>query len=48
MHGHYRPASDLGYLVAADGKYEDRYSNLISTTTTFGLTFLNAKPGTFW
>ncbi|MEZ4919365.1 MAG: SUMF1/EgtB/PvdO family nonheme iron enzyme [Saprospiraceae bacterium] len=26
MHGHYRPASDLGYLVAADGKYEDRYS----------------------
>ncbi|MBK6930481.1 MAG: formylglycine-generating enzyme family protein [Saprospirales bacterium] len=26
MHGHYHPASDLGYLVAADGKYEDRYA----------------------
>jgi formylglycine-generating enzyme required for sulfatase activity len=26
MHGHYHPPSDLGYLVAADGKYEDTYS----------------------
>ena len=26
MHGYYRPDNDLGYLVAADGKFEDRYS----------------------
>mgnify|MGYP005843524957 CR=1 FL=1 len=26
MHGHYDPVSDLGYLVAADDKYDDRYA----------------------